>query len=152
MRCLRRALSFFGFPDDRHPLAGSTNTNEWRISRMPGSLSRVAGRRRLGHTDRAQPQRTAPIKKQFPTIRWGTRYGAENLNRFNAVVARHTLAPFDFYCFTDDPKNVRPEVTCLPLPDLGCALPKNACGILGQVAALDYRSGGASRADAVHRS
>lgn len=72
------------------------------------------------------------MKKQFLTIRWGTKYGPEYLNRLYAMVARHTTPPFDFYCLTDDSTGVRPEVTCLPLPDLGCDLPKNTYGIWGK--------------------
>lgn len=72
------------------------------------------------------------MRKQFLTIRWGTKYGPEYLNRLYAMVARHTTPPFDFYCLTDDTADVRPEIICLPLPDMGCPMPKNTVGIWGK--------------------
>ena len=72
------------------------------------------------------------MRKQFLTIRWGTKYGPEYLNRLYGMVARHTTPPFDFACLTDDPSGIRPEVACLPVPELGCELPKNTKGIWGK--------------------
>ena len=72
------------------------------------------------------------MKKQFLAIRWGRKYGPEYLNRLYGMVARHTTGPFRFFCLTDDPAGIRPEVTCLPLPDLGCELPRNTKGIWGK--------------------
>ena len=72
------------------------------------------------------------MKKQFLSIRWGRKYGPEYVNRLYGMAARHVTGPFDFFCLTDDPTGVRPEVTCLPLPELGCELPKNTFGIWGK--------------------
>lgn len=72
------------------------------------------------------------MHKQFLTIRWGTKYGPEYVNRLYAMVTRHTTPPFRFYCLTDAPNDIRPEVTCLPLPELGCDLPRNTFGIWGK--------------------
>ena len=72
------------------------------------------------------------MEKQFLTIRWGTKYGPDYLDRLYGMVARHTTGPFRFFCLTDDPAGIRPEVTCLPLPDLGCELPRNTKGIWGK--------------------
>lgn len=72
------------------------------------------------------------MRHQFLTIKWGRKYGPEYLDRLYGMVARHTTAPFDFYCLTDDATGIRPEVTCLPLPDLGCALPTGTKGIWGK--------------------
>jgi hypothetical protein len=70
--------------------------------------------------------------KQVLTIRWGTKYGPEYLNRLYAMVARNVSGPFVLWCLTDDPSGVRPEVRCLPLPDLGCAMPTGTFGVWGK--------------------
>lgn len=70
--------------------------------------------------------------KQVLTIRWGTKYGPEYLNRLYGMVARNVSGPFAFWCLTDRPEGVRPEVRCLPLPDLGCAMPTGTFGIWGK--------------------
>jgi hypothetical protein len=54
-------------------------------------------------------------------MKWGTKYGPEYVNRLNAMVRRHLRGDFSFVCLTDDGAGVRPEVRCLPIPDL--ALP-----------------------------
>ncbi|ACL71576.1 conserved hypothetical protein [Thioalkalivibrio sulfidiphilus HL-EbGr7] len=61
-------------------------------------------------------------------IKWGTRYGPEYVNRIHAMVARNITPPFQVVCFTDDPRGIREEVRCHPLPDLGCPVPTNAPG------------------------
>jgi len=72
------------------------------------------------------------MEKQFISIRWGTKYGPEYLDRLYGMVARHTTGPFTFWCLTDRPEGIRPEVRCLPLPEMGCAMPKNTKGIWGK--------------------
>jgi hypothetical protein len=54
-------------------------------------------------------------------MKWGTKYGPEYVNRLYAMVRRHLRGKFDFVCLTDRNNGVRPEVRCLPIPDL--ALP-----------------------------
>ena len=54
-------------------------------------------------------------------MKWGTKYGPEYVNRLYAMVRRHLRGDFDFVCLTDSSEGVRPEVRCLPIPDL--ALP-----------------------------
>ncbi len=70
--------------------------------------------------------------RQFIAIKWGRKYGPEYLNRLYGMVARNISPPFDFFCLTNDSAGIRPEVTCLPLPDLGCEMPKNTKGIWGK--------------------
>lgn len=72
------------------------------------------------------------MEKQFIAIRWGTKYGPEYLDRLYGMVARHTTGPFTFWCLTDDPAGIRPEIRVLPLPELGCELPRNTYGIWGK--------------------
>jgi hypothetical protein len=54
-------------------------------------------------------------------MKWGTKYGPEYVNRLYGMVRRHLKGDFRFVCLTDRSDGVRPEVQCLPIPDL--ALP-----------------------------
>jgi hypothetical protein len=54
-------------------------------------------------------------------MKWGTKYGADYVNRLYGMVRRHLRGEFDFVCLTDLSAGVRDEVQCLPIPDL--ALP-----------------------------
>jgi hypothetical protein len=54
-------------------------------------------------------------------MKWGTKYGAEYVNRLYGMVARHLRGPFRFVCLTDNSMGVRPEVECMPLPSLNLA-------------------------------
>lgn len=67
--------------------------------------------------------------KQIICMRWGTKYGPEYVDRLYGMVARNIAPPFAFYCLTDDPAGIRPEVICRPMPDLGFAMPKTKRGI-----------------------
>ncbi|MEO3713569.1 glycosyltransferase [Roseateles flavus] len=51
-------------------------------------------------------------------MKWGTKYGPEYVNRLYAMVARHLRGPFRFVCLTDRVEGIRPEVQCLPIPEL----------------------------------
>jgi hypothetical protein len=54
-------------------------------------------------------------------MKWGTKYGADYVNRLYGMVRRHLRGDFRFVCLTDRSDGVRTEVQCLPIPDL--ALP-----------------------------
>ena len=51
-------------------------------------------------------------------MKWGDKYGPEYVNRLYAMVARHLRGEFRFVCLTDSDKGIRPEVLCLPIPEL----------------------------------
>jgi hypothetical protein len=51
-------------------------------------------------------------------MKWGTKYGAEYVDRLYAMVRRHLSGDFRFVCLTDDSRGVRSEVQCLPIPEL----------------------------------
>ncbi|WP_093056558.1 glycosyltransferase [Variovorax sp. YR634] len=55
-------------------------------------------------------------------MKWGTKYGPEYVNRLYAMVRRNLSGDFKFVCLTDDGNGVRPEVTCLPIPQLNLNL------------------------------
>ena len=52
-------------------------------------------------------------------IKWGTMYGAEDVNRLYRQVRRHLARPHRFVCFTDDTAGIDAGVDCQPLPELG---------------------------------
>jgi hypothetical protein len=59
-------------------------------------------------------------------MKWGTKYGPEYVNRLYAMVRRHLSGNFRFHCLTDDPRGIRSEVQCLPIPplDLPAGIPE----------------------------
>lgn len=52
-------------------------------------------------------------------MKWGTKYGAEYVNRLYAGVRKHLKRPHRFVCFTDDATGIDPGVEIKPLPSLG---------------------------------
>jgi hypothetical protein len=52
-------------------------------------------------------------------MKWGTLYGPQYVNRLHAGVARHLHRPYRFVCFTDDARELAPEIEAHPLPDTG---------------------------------
>lgn len=52
-------------------------------------------------------------------MKWGTLYGARDVNNLARGVRRHLARPHRFICFTDDPSGLHPGIEALPLPDLG---------------------------------
>ncbi|WP_199271624.1 glycosyl transferase [Paraglaciecola sp. L3A3] len=69
------------------------------------------------------------VKKQLICINWGSKYGAEYINRLYAMVARNITPPFSFTCFTDNCRGIRGEVKLEPLPELDFELPVTEKGI-----------------------
>lgn len=67
-------------------------------------------------------------------MKWGTAYGALDVNRLYGMVARNLTGEFQVTCFTDDPSGIRPEVKCYPLPPLGCQIPPDVPGKWPKVA------------------
>ena len=57
------------------------------------------------------------------TLKWGDRYGPTFVNRLYAGVRRNLTLPFRFFCFTDDPSGLLPEIEIQPLPNID--LPNN---------------------------
>ena len=67
-------------------------------------------------------------------MKWGTAYGAKDVNILYAMVARNLSGEFQLTCFTDDASGIRPEVNCQPLPPLGCEIPADVPGKWPKVA------------------
>ncbi|MCF6190396.1 MAG: glycosyltransferase [Cocleimonas sp.] len=56
-------------------------------------------------------------------MKWGDKYGADYVNRLYGMVSRNLTIPFQFVCFTENKKDIHPNVKICPLPSLG--LPDN---------------------------
>ena len=56
-------------------------------------------------------------------MKWGTKYGAEYVNRLYRMVKRHLTLDFTMVCLTDDSHGIDSAVRCYPLPTLN--LPPN---------------------------
>lgn len=52
-------------------------------------------------------------------MKWGTLYGAQDVNNLYRGVRRNLRRPFRFVCFTDDATGFLPEVEAMPLPEVG---------------------------------
>jgi len=72
--------------------------------------------------------------KHIFCMKWGTAYGAKDVNILYAMVVRNLSGAFQLTCFTDDASGIRPEVNCLPLPSLGCEIPPDVPGKWPKVA------------------
>ena len=58
--------------------------------------------------------RLAPVL--ILTMKWGTLYSADDVNRLFRQVRRHLIPPHRFICFTDDARGLDPGIEAMPLP------------------------------------
>ena len=56
-------------------------------------------------------------------MKWGSRYGADYVNRLYSSIKRHTKKRTKVYCFTDNSNGISKDVICKPLPNIN--LPKS---------------------------
>jgi len=56
-------------------------------------------------------------------MKWGSKYGADYVNKLYGMVSRNISIPFRFICFTEIATDIREEVIIRDLPNLG--LPEN---------------------------
>ncbi|DAZ94408.1 TPA: hypothetical protein N0F65_003437 [Lagenidium giganteum] len=51
-------------------------------------------------------------------VKWGTKYGAEYVNKLNRSIRRHSANPMQFVCLTDDPTGLdMDDIQCLTLDE-----------------------------------
>lgn len=50
-------------------------------------------------------------------LKWGTKYSSEFPNRLYHMVRKNYSGEFNFYCCTEDPTGIRPEIKVIPLPE-----------------------------------
>lgn len=53
------------------------------------------------------------------TMKWGTLYSSDDVNRLAAQVRRHLARPHRFICFTDDATGLDAQVEAMDLPEMG---------------------------------
>ena len=51
------------------------------------------------------------------TVKWGSRYGADYVNKIYSGVKRNTTWKFTFYCFTDDGTGLNPDIKVVTLEE-----------------------------------
>ncbi|WP_103172331.1 hypothetical protein [Paracoccus sp. SY] len=61
--------------------------------------------------------RLAPVL--ILTMKWGTLYSADDVNRLFRQIRRHLTRPHRFICFTDDARGLDRGIEAMPLPELG---------------------------------
>ena len=49
------------------------------------------------------------------TVKWGTKYGSEYVNKLHNMISRTARVPFNITCFTDDPVGILSGIKILPL-------------------------------------
>jgi hypothetical protein len=48
-------------------------------------------------------------------VKWGNKYGPEYVNRLYDMVKKNLYKEFTFYCHTEDPTGINPEIIILPI-------------------------------------
>lgn len=51
-------------------------------------------------------------------MKWGTKYGADYVNKLHNMVERNLTVPHRFVCFTDDSKGLNDGIETFPLPEI----------------------------------
>ncbi|MCB5412313.1 glycosyltransferase [Pseudogemmobacter sp. CC-YST710] len=52
-------------------------------------------------------------------VKWGTKYGADYVNKLHSMVRRNMSRPYRFVCFTDDAAGIAPGIETQALPKIG---------------------------------
>ena len=58
----------------------------------------------------------AQIPVNVICMKWGTKYGAKDVNCLYSMVKRHLSRPHRFVCLTDDRQGINPDVECFDMP------------------------------------
>lgn len=58
------------------------------------------------------------MKRNVICIKWGTKFGADYVNRLYKMVEKNLTLPHRFVCFTDRPEGILDGVEIRPLPEL----------------------------------
>lgn len=51
-------------------------------------------------------------------MKWGTKYGADYVNRLYNMCARNLTIPFKFVCYTDNGDGMLEQIDVRPLPEM----------------------------------
>ena len=55
---------------------------------------------------------------KFITLKWGTKYGPEYVNRLYKSIKKTYSGPFEFYCYTDDNTSIDNDIICKDIRSL----------------------------------
>ena len=96
------------------------------MERPPKAAADLDHTRRLVHVGGKTPHRftwhdrkEVWVNRVVLTMKWGKAYAADYVNVLYGGVKAHLPGEFRFVCLTDDPTGIRPEVECMPIPDMG---------------------------------
>ena len=48
-------------------------------------------------------------------VKWGDKFSSDHVNRLHRMVRKNVSLPFTFYCMTEDPSGIDPDVNIVPL-------------------------------------
>lgn len=65
-----------------------------------------------------------PKEVNIVTLKWGTRYGSDFVNKLYAATIKNITLPFRFICFTDDPSGLTEGIHHYPIPEIDIPAPK----------------------------
>lgn len=68
-----------------------------------------------------QPLVTDSNKNYVVCLKHGSKYGANYVNTLYSMVKRNLTLPFEFVCFTEDPRDLDPEIRVEELPNINSA-------------------------------
>ena len=51
------------------------------------------------------------------TVKWGTKYGPEYVNKILEQCKKYTKQEFKFYCLTEDPTSLSSDIEVIPFPE-----------------------------------
>ena len=78
-------------------------------------------------------------------VKWGNKYISQYVNVLKNMIKRHTTVPYEFHCFTEDPKGLDADIKIIPFPKGGhikgwwskLAMFQDDIGIQGTILYLD---------------
>ena len=65
------------------------------------------------------PKEQKDIKNYIVCLKHGTKYSSEYGNILYNMTKRHTTIPYEFVCFTDDTRDINPDIRTIPLKPIG---------------------------------
>lgn len=75
-------------------------------------------------------------------IKWGAGYPSEDANKLCSMIKRNTSFDIDFYCFTDNPEGLSPDIIVKPLPVMHVAPEDNKYAYRKEAGLCDDNLGG----------
>lgn len=67
-------------------------------------------------TSAAIPIKSTPQKNNVLCMKHGTKYSCDYVNTLYNMVSRNLDLEYEFWCITDDPKGLNPNIKVIPLP------------------------------------